>query len=88
MEDLIFIVAAGLLVLLQVLGCILAKKAWLRWLPFLTSVALMVLCFSMYGLSGWTNWGYIILFALLAMTLMAQAAVLLVNRIIRWIWKR
>ncbi len=88
MEDLIFVVAAGLLVLFQVLSCVFAKRAWLRWLPFLISLALMAFCFVLYGLSGWTNWAYIILIALLGLALMAQGAVLLINRLVRWMLKR
>ena len=77
MEDIYLLVAAGALFIIQLL-CFLAKKVWVRLLPLLTVVALMVFCVVMYGLSGWTNWAYLILLALLFGLLVAMGAAWLV----------
>ncbi len=87
MEDWLIFISAGLLVLFQLLSCIFAKKALVRWLPFLVSAVLTVFCFAMYFGSNQTNWGYIILIALLGVVLLLQGAIIFVNRLIRWIIK-
>ncbi len=87
-EDGIFILVSGVLVLGQVVACIFAKKTWVRWLPFGASLLLMALCFVLYGLSGWTNWGFLILIALVLGIMAAQGMTLLVAWLIRKILKK
>ncbi len=87
MEDLLLLLCAGLLVLLQLLTCIFCKRAWLRWMPFMVSVALTAFCMVMYLCSNQTNWGYIILIGLIGIVLLFQGIILLVNRLIRLMMK-
>ncbi len=87
MEDLIIWIFAGLLVFFQILTCIFARKAWLRWLPFELSIAVAVFCLIAYVGSDRTNWAYIVLIALDGMVLLLQGLILLINRVSRWIIK-
>ncbi len=87
MEDIIIYAFAVILVMLQVLTCILAKKAWLRWLPFMLNATFILLCFILYQGSNMTNWGYVILIAILSIVMLLQGAILLLNRVIRRITK-
>ena len=64
MEDIYLLIGAAVLLIIQI-ACFFTKKIWIRILPLLLLVALMVLCLVMYGVSGWTNWGYLILLMLL-----------------------
>ena len=64
MEDTYLFIGAVLLLAVQVL-CFFAKKVWVRLLPTLIPVALMVFCAVMYAVSEYTNWAYLILLFLL-----------------------
>ena len=64
MEDIYLLIGAAVLLVIQI-ACFFTKKIWIRILPLLLLVALMVLCLVMYWVSGWTNWGYLILLMLL-----------------------
>ncbi len=87
MEDLIFLIVAGLLILLQLMSCIFAKNTLLRLMPFLISIALTILCISIYLIGDQTNWAYIILTLLLGIVLLFQSVIILVNHFIRQILK-
>ncbi len=71
----------------QILLTALVKKAWVKWLPTMVLGILMILCVFGYGLSGWTNWGFIILFAvfgvLLAGTGVAAVFGVLLRRLLK-----
>ena len=64
MEGIYLLIGAAVLLIIQI-ACFFTKKIWIRILPLLLLVALMVLCLVMYWVSGWTNWGYLILLMLL-----------------------
>lgn len=82
MED-IWLIVGGLVLLMGQVGCLFAKKVWVRLIPVFIAVALVMLCIIMYVLSGLTNWGYLILLLLVALVLGAMGLVWLVYGIIR-----
>ncbi len=75
------VLGAAVLLLGQLMACIFAKKALLRWLPFSATLLLMAGSFLGYALSGWTNWGFSVLIAVLLCILLIQGIMLLVFRI-------
>ena len=82
MEDLYLYI--GMLVLLAAqIGCLFVRKAWIRLIPTMINVGLMVFCVVAYALSGWTNWGYLILLLLLFILLAAMGLVWLIYGVIR-----
>lgn len=64
MEDGLFLIGAAVLLVGQII-CMFAKKVWVRLLPLMVVAVLAAVCFLLYALSGFTNWGYIIALALL-----------------------
>lgn len=86
-EDL-YLYLAMLALLVTQAGCLFAKKAWIRLIPTLINVALMVFCVVMYALSGWTNWGYLILLFLLFLLLVAMGILWLIYGIVRKVRKQ
>ncbi len=83
MDRVIFDFAAAVLLLGQMIACIYARRAWLRWLPFGVCLLLALLCFAAYAASRWTNWGFLILLALHSCILAGQGLILLVNWLVR-----
>lgn len=77
-----------LLLLLAQIGCLFARKVWVRLIPTAVTVALMVFCVGMYACSDWTNWAWLILLFLLFCLLMAMGLVWLVYGLIRLVPKR
>ena len=41
--------------------CLLCKRVWLRLIPTLVSLLLIVACFVAYAASAFTNWAFLIL---------------------------
>lgn len=64
MEDVYLLVGAVVLLVIQIV-CFFTKKIWIRLLPVLITGWLMVLCLVLYGVGGFTNWGFLILLVLL-----------------------
>ena len=64
MEDGVLLIGAAVLLLGQIV-CMFFSKLWVRLLPAMTVAALLVVCFALYALSGFTNWAYLILMMLL-----------------------
>ncbi len=83
MEDMVLWIGAGVLLIGQLLLCLLARKTWLKWIPVMVIVTLQALCFLAYGLSGWTNWGFLILFVLLVILLGIDATVFVFGFLMR-----
>ncbi len=65
MEDLQYIQVAAAVFAGQLLCCRFLKRWWLKILPSALLVGLIIACIAAYGASGWTNWGYLILLAIL-----------------------
>ena len=82
MEDLYLYISMLVLLAAQI-GCLFVKKIWVRLLPTLINVGLMVFGIVMYALGGWTNWGYLILLLLLFVLLAAMGLVWLIYGVIR-----
>lgn len=55
----------------QLAVCFLVKRRWLCWLPVLLLAGLAGACFTFYWCSGFTNWAWLIIFALISMVLLA-----------------
>lgn len=87
MEDIYLYIVMFMLWVLQI-GCLFAKKVWVRLLPAMITVVLMAFCVVMYAISGFTNWGYLILLLLLFLLLAAIGVVWLVYGIVRRVRKR
>lgn len=77
MEDIYLIAGAAVLLVIQIM-CFFVKKVWVRLLPILIAVMLLVFCLAMYAVSGWTNWAYLILLMLLFGVLAVMGAMWLV----------
>lgn len=86
MED-IWLLVGGLILLIGQIVCLFAKKVWVRLTPVFIAAALMVFCIIMYALSGFTNWGYLILLFLVALLLGAMGLAWLVYGIVRLVQK-
>ncbi len=82
MEDLYLYISMLVLLTAQI-GCLFAGKVWVRLIPTLINVGLMVFCVIAYAVSGWTNWGYLILLLLLFVLLAAMGLVWLIYGVIR-----
>ena len=64
MDDAYFLIVGGMLLIGQI-ACMFSKKVWVRLLPLLMIGIPAVVCFALYALSGFTNWGYLMLLILL-----------------------
>ena len=64
MDDAYFLIVGGVLLIGQI-ACMFSKKVWVRLLPLLMIGIPAVVCFALYALSGFTNWGYLMLLILL-----------------------
>ena len=64
MEDAVMLIGAAVLLVGQIV-CMFSKKVWVRLLPLMVIGVLALVCFGLYALSGFTNWGYMILLILL-----------------------
>ena len=71
MEDAWLLIGAAVLLIGQII-CMFSKKIWVRLLPLMVVGAMAAVCFLLYALSGYTNWGYM----LLLMVLLAVAVVI------------
>lgn len=60
-----YLVIVGAVLLIGQIVCMFGKKVWLRLLPLMIIGTLAVICFALYALSGFSNWGYMILLILL-----------------------
>lgn len=83
MEDTVLYVAAIVLLAAQIL-CFFAKKVWIRLIPLVTVAALAMFCFVMYAVSGFTNWGYLILLALVFFVLLVMGLMWMFYGLYRW----
>ncbi len=72
----------------QILLTALVKKAWVKWLPAMVLGILMILCVFGYGLSGWTNWGYLILIFALGMLLAGDGMAAICGLLIRRLFQK
>ncbi len=80
------VLGGAVLLLGQLMACIFVKKALLRWLPFCSSLVLMAGSFLEYALSGWTNWGFSVLIAVLLCILIFQGLMLLIAWLVKKIF--
>ena len=64
MNDGFLLIGAAVLLLGQII-CMFFNKLWVRLLPLMIDGVLALFCFAMYAISGFTNWGYLILMMLL-----------------------
>lgn len=64
MDDAYFLIVGGVLLIGQI-ACMFSKKVWVRLWPLLMIGIPAVVCFALYALSGFTNWGYLMLLILL-----------------------
>ena len=76
MEDAVMLIGAAVLLVGQIV-CMFSKKVWVRLLPLMVIGVLALVCFGLYALSGFTNWGYMILLILLASQLHGSAILML-----------
>ena len=60
-----FVLIGAAVLLVGQIVCMFSKKIWVRLLPLMVIGALAAFCFAMYALSGFTNWGYVVLLMLL-----------------------
>lgn len=86
MQD-IWLLVTGLVLLAAQVVCLFAKKVLVRLMPVFLAVALMVFCVIMCVVSGFTNWGYLILLYLLAGLLGAMGLVWLIYGMARVVRK-
>ena len=64
MEDTVLLIGAAVLLLGQIV-CMFSKKVWVRLLPLMIIGVLALVCFGLYALSGFANWGYVLLLIVL-----------------------
>lgn len=72
---------------LQLAVCFLVKRRWLRCLPVILLAVLAGVCLICYACSGFTNWAWLIILALVSMVLLAAGVAWLVYGIFRLIKK-
>lgn len=70
-EDIYLLIPIPVLFVAQLCMCLLCRKVWLRLIPTLLSVLLIAACFVAYAFSGYTNWAFLILGAILFFALLA-----------------
>ncbi len=88
MEITVFRIAIAVVFLMQILLTALVKKTWIKWMPAITLALLMALCILGYGLSGWTNWGYLILLFGLAVLLAGDGVAAVFGVLIRRLFRK
>lgn len=71
----------------QLAVCFLVKRRWLRCLPVILLAVLSGVCLIFYICSGFTNWAWLIILALVSMVLLAAGVAWLVYGIFRLIKK-
>lgn len=84
MEDIYLLIYAIVLLALQVLF-FFVKKVWVRLIPTLAVAVLMGLCFLMYAVSRFANWGYLILLILLLVLMLVMGIAWLIFGVLRFI---
>ena len=82
--NILFVIAFGL----QFLLCMKLRKVWIKLLPTLAALLFMTLCFLAYGISGWTNWAYLILLVPFLTALGADALAWIVYGIVELIARK
>lgn len=73
---------------LQLFLCMKLRKVWIKLLPTMAALLFSVLCFLAYGISGRTNWAYLILMVPFLTALGADILAWIIYGIVELIVKR
>ncbi len=84
----VFRIALGMVFVGQILLTALVNNTWPKWLPAAALTFLMAMCVIGYGLSGWCNWAFIILFAAFGMLLAADGVAAVFGVLLRRLQKK
>lgn len=64
MDNGYLLIVGGVLLIGQIV-CMFSKKVWVRLLPLMMVGGVAAICFALYAMSGFTNWGYMMVLILL-----------------------
>lgn len=67
----------------QLAICFAVKRLWLRLLPVILTIALAVICVIFYCCSGFTNWAWLIILALVSVILLMIAVAWVIFGLLR-----
>lgn len=82
-EDIYLLIPIPVMFVAQLCMCLLCKRMWQRMIPTVLSALSVVACFVAYGVSGYTNWAFLILAVLLFFALAACGVAWLIYGVIR-----
>lgn len=84
-EDIYLLIPIPVMFVAQLCMCLLCKRVWLRMIPTVLSTLSVAACFVAYGVSGYTNWAFLILAVLLFFALAACGVAWLIFGVIHLI---